>query len=176
MIGVPRIACGTERGGFRGAPHGELVQVGLSDQNTTGAPQPFRDSGLVGGHETLQHPAGAGGGHTPGAEVVLDGERDSRQRSKRLPSGAGEIDAISIGPGSIRCDVQKGVDLILGLCRPLEMLFHKLTSRDLPALQLLTPRADRHRPGFMSGRRYQSCAQPSAAMVSGSPRRVRSRL
>ena len=48
------------------------------------------------------------------------------------------------------------------------MLFDKLTGRDLPALQLLTPRADRHHPGFMTGRRYQSCAQPSAAMVSGS--------
>ena len=52
--------------------HGELIQVCLANQHTSGLPKPLGHCGFVGRHELLEHAAGASGADPLSAEVVLD--------------------------------------------------------------------------------------------------------
>ena len=81
LVQVPRVAAGTVRGVLGGRAHGELVHVGLAEDDRAGLLESFRDGGVVRRVPALQDAAPARGGHPGGGEDVLDRDRDARQRA-----------------------------------------------------------------------------------------------
>ena len=90
----------------------------------------------------LQHPAGAGGGHPFGAEVVLDGQGNPRQRGQLFAGSPQGINAIGIGPSPLGGDLEIGVNGGVDRCDPGQMVIGELPGRDVALAQLFTPCCD----------------------------------
>ena len=78
---VVGVAGRTEGRVLGGGAHGELVEVGLADDDGTGRGQPLDDRGVVRRSPTLEDPRRAGRRDAPGAHVVLQRHRHAGQRS-----------------------------------------------------------------------------------------------
>ena len=96
----------------------------------------------------LKHSAGAGRPHTLGAEIVLDRQGKSGKGAETLSSGTHLIDPGGVLPGPFRGDFDENVECRIGSLKPLEVLVNQFSRGNLATLQLLTPRADRHRPAI----------------------------
>jgi hypothetical protein len=88
-VGAPEVLGRAVIGVDGAAAHGELIQVGLAEQEGTGVLEPGENGGVVAGREIGEHPGGAGRPLAGGTEVVLEGDGDAvevaDQRGPRLP-------------------------------------------------------------------------------------------
>ena len=70
-----------ERGGLCGAAHREFVHAGLAEEHVALCVELLDNGRIVRRYEILKHLTCTGGLDTVGADVVLDGERDTGQRA-----------------------------------------------------------------------------------------------
>ena len=70
-----------ERGGLCGASHREFVHAGLAEEHVALCVELLDNGRIVRRYEILKHLTCTGGLDTVGADVVLDGERDTGQRA-----------------------------------------------------------------------------------------------
>ena len=117
---VDGIAHRSEDGVLARRAHGELVHVGLAEEDGVGGAEPGHRPGVVGGDVVPQYPAGAGGAAAAHADHVLDGNRDACQRpqflSRRLPA----VDPRGRGQGFFGIDRDVGVHHGIDFVDPVE--------------------------------------------------------
>src|SRR5205807_5821729 len=84
---IPWISRRTVVGVVGGAAPGELVHVGLADEDGAGGAEPRRDRRVLLGDEVGEDLRAGGGAHAPRVEVVLEGDRDAMERSQMVTGG-----------------------------------------------------------------------------------------
>ncbi len=94
---------------FVRAAHGELVHVGLADQDRVGRLESGDDGRVVGRAEVLQHPRGAGRRLTLGAKQIFDGHRQPAQTPHRLALLAAAVDLGGAIESPLGIDAQEGL-------------------------------------------------------------------
>ena len=82
---VPRVARGAVRGVLGGRAHGELVHVGLAEDDDVGGAQPLDHGRVVRRPPALEDAGAAGGGHALHRQDVLQRQRHAGQRAEGLP-------------------------------------------------------------------------------------------
>jgi hypothetical protein len=100
---------------LRGGTHGELVGVGLAQQDGAGRLETGHDGGVVGRNVALEDLRGTGGLDAGGAKHVLDGEGDA-QHGAVLAGGAACVGGSGSGQGLLRHQAQiSGAPAVHGL-------------------------------------------------------------
>ena len=130
---VPGVEGRAKRAGLAAAAHGELVHVGLAENDRPGRDQALDSRGGVRTEVALQHPAAAGGEGTFEVQVVFNDHRHARERQRftrcqplRHPGG------LLLG---IRVQADQGIECLRGLSavqgRTKRLLRGEFTARNL---------------------------------------------
>ena len=128
----------SEVAGDVGRTHGELVQVGLADQDRARLPELARDGRFVGRDEAVQDVGAGGRPDARRAEQILDRERDAFERARL----AAAEPAIGLGrhlERALRRLGDEGVQPACRLDRP------DVRERQLARRELLRPQAGARR-------------------------------
>ncbi len=107
---VPGIARHLVSAVLGGRAHGELVEIGLAQENRIRLAQFADDMGIIRRHEVFENLAAAGGGLPLGAQNVLDGDRNAGERTERFTALAFAVDASCLFKGRFFIDVKKRLD------------------------------------------------------------------
>ena len=91
---VVRVAGGAERRVLGGAAHGELVEVGLADDDAAGGDDALDHGGVVGRAPAFEDLRRARRGDAPRAHVVLQRDRHAGERTRVLALRDGEVDRV----------------------------------------------------------------------------------
>ena len=114
-----------------GGAHCELVHVGLAGDNRVGSRQLLDNGSVVGRLEVAQHLGRAGGQRALGADVVLDGDRDTGQSGKRIARSALLIDGLGLRERRLLSDGNVALNLVLYRLRACKNVLCQLDSGDL---------------------------------------------
>ena len=121
---------------------GEDRHIGLADDDRAGVPQAPHGHSVDGGYPILQHGATAGGRHPGHVEGILDGDRQSLERTRAsVPDALVRLPGGCLGAALIAMD--DGVD---GRVHPSDAPQgerHQLGRRELPGAQQIALRRDR---------------------------------
>ena len=101
------------RGILAGRTHCELVHVCLAGDNGVGSRQLLNNGSVIGRLEVVEHLGRAGGQRALGADVVLDGDRDTCQRGKLLTGSALLIDGLGLRERRLLSDGNVALNLVL---------------------------------------------------------------
>src|SRR5690606_31582230 len=94
-----------------------------------GRDQPLDDGGVVGRPPALEDARRAGGGHAPGAQVVLERDRHAGQRARVLAGGDALVDGERGLAGLVGGDEVEGVELAVAGGDGREVLLDDLDGR-----------------------------------------------
>ena len=134
---VPGIPARSERRIFGRRPHGEFVEIGLSDQQKLLCPESIDHRRIVGRDKISQNAGRTGRRHPLGADIILDGDGHSHERRGMAPAFQLLVQRLRVGHGRILLQRHVRLDLGLDLVDPERVGVDDLSRRDLPGGEFL---------------------------------------
>ena len=112
-VEVMRVVGRVCSGVLAGRTHCELVHVCLAGDDSVSSGQLLDDGRVIGRLEVIEHLGRAGGQRALGADVVLDGDRDTGQSGKLLTGSALLIDGLGLRERRLLSDGNVALNLVL---------------------------------------------------------------
>ena len=122
-------------GVLRGRAHGELVQVGLTQNRDASGAQLRHHGGVVRAHVALEHLGRGGGRRVGGHQQVFERQRHARERGGRLIAVFNLlVHLVRRGKRFLGADVQEGAELAVDLSDAVEEGLRDLAGGDVAGL------------------------------------------
>ena len=114
-----------------GGAHGELVHIGLAEDDHTGGAQSLDDCRVVGRAPSLEDARPTGRGYALHRQDVLQCERHSGERTAAHSRGDLGIDRVSSRECALGVDVEEGMDAVIHLGDAVQVSLGHLARGDL---------------------------------------------